>query len=174
MSSVFQDAKLTRFAEYLTNAPAQRLDQYRTIYEDNHHRVYALAFWMTDNELAAEEVMSNTFDRAFALGAENDQEAIDRALVAELRDTVSFGEPPLHCAPSTNVTEVRRNTKRVDLERAVVQLPPTERLAFLMHDVEAYDHSRIARLLGISEIESRTALHQARLRIRELLAKLHS
>jgi RNA polymerase sigma-70 factor, ECF subfamily len=193
MSSLFQDAKLTGFAEHLTTAPAQSLEKYRAIYENNRHRVYALAFWMTDNELAAEEVMSNTFERAFAglsvefptlaaplrgsaeRGApEDDSEAIDHALVAELRYAVSFSEPSLSCAPSTEVAGVRRNTKRVDLERAVVQLPPTERLVFLMHDVEAYDYSRIARLLGINELESRTALHQARLRIRELLASLQS
>lgn len=153
---------------------AEGLDQYRATYDENRHRVYALAFWMTDNELVAEEVMGNTFERAFALGAENDPEAIDRALLAELRDIVSFEALTLKCAPSTAVAEARRNTKRVDLERSVVQLPPMERLVFLMHDVEAYDHSRIARLLGLTEIESQNALHQARLRIRELLVTLHS
>jgi RNA polymerase sigma-70 factor, ECF subfamily len=66
---------------------------------------------------------------------------------------------------------VRRNVRRVDLERAVVQLPATERLVFLMHDVEDYDHSRISRCVGISEEESRRALHFARLRVRELLAR---
>ncbi len=32
----------------------------------------------------------------------------------------------------------------------MVQLPNTERMIFLMHDVERYDHTRIASLLGIS------------------------
>jgi DNA-directed RNA polymerase specialized sigma24 family protein len=57
------------------------------------------------------------------------------------------------------------------LERAVVQLPPTEKMIFLMHDVESYDHARIARTLGLTDEESRVGLHQARLRMRELLAK---
>jgi DNA-directed RNA polymerase specialized sigma24 family protein len=60
---------------------------------------------------------------------------------------------------------------RVDLERAVVQLPDTEKLIFLMHDVERYDHTRIANLLGISLQSSIEGLHQSRLRMRELLAK---
>jgi DNA-directed RNA polymerase specialized sigma24 family protein len=60
---------------------------------------------------------------------------------------------------------------RVDLERAVVQLPNTERMIFLMHDVERYDHTRIASLLKISLQSSIEGLHQARLRMRELLAK---
>jgi DNA-directed RNA polymerase specialized sigma24 family protein len=37
--------------------------------------------------------------------------------------------------------------------------------------VESYDHARIARTLGLSDEESRLGLHQARLRMRELLAK---
>ena len=40
-----------------------------------------------------------------------------------------------------------------------------------MHDAENYDHARIARTLGLTEDESRRGLHQARLRMRELLAK---
>jgi len=58
------------------------------------------------------------------------------------------------------------------LENAVAQLPATERLIFLMHDVEGYDHARISRTIGVSEIESGYGLHQARLKMRELLAKM--
>ena len=77
----------------------------------------------------------------------------------------------LNCAPAERVLSVRRNTLRVELERAVIQLPPTEKMIFLMHDVESYDHARIGRALGLSEEESRSGLHQARLRLRELLTK---
>ena len=62
---------------------------------------------------------------------------------------------------STETVGIRGNVKRVDLERAVVQLPATERLIFLLHDVESYDHAHIARTLGIAEQESQTGLHQA-------------
>ena len=75
----------------------------------------------------------------------------------------------LQCAPVQEVSGVRRNTKRVDLERAIVQLPHTERMIFCMHDGDGYDHARIARTLEISEEDSRRGLHQARLRIRELV-----
>jgi DNA-directed RNA polymerase specialized sigma24 family protein len=75
----------------------------------------------------------------------------------------------LQCATVQEVSAIRHNTKRVDLERAIVQLPHTERMIFCMHDGDAYDHARIARTLGISEDDSRRGLHQARLRIRELV-----
>jgi len=142
----------------------------REIFESNRHRVYSLAFWMTDNELAAEELMTAAFIRAFAANASPNQDDIDLALLAELRECMTLGTFVLNCAPCHQVLSVRRNTMRVDLERAVVQLPSTEKLIFLMHDVEGYDHGRIARLLEISERSSVHGLHQARLRMRELLA----
>jgi len=141
------------------------------VYEQNRHRIYSLAFWMTDHELAAEELMTRTFCRAFAASQEPSADEIDRALIGELRQYISLGALTLNCAPSDRVLAVRKNTLRVDLERAVVQLPNTEKMIFLMHDVERYDHTRIASLLGISLQSSIEGLHQARLRMRELLAK---
>jgi DNA-directed RNA polymerase specialized sigma24 family protein len=44
-------------------------------------------------------------------------------------------------------------------------------MIYLLHDAERYSETRIAYLLGLSEDEVRSGLHQARLRMRELLAK---
>ena len=67
---------------------------------------------------------------------------------------------------------VRENVKRVALERAVVSLPLTERLVFLLHDVEGYSHERTAHTLGISADESVFGLHQARIAIRQAISKM--
>jgi RNA polymerase sigma-70 factor, ECF subfamily len=172
MSLSIGEVKTTGFAQYLPAVLEQRnAANYSKIYERNRHRVYSLAFWMTDHELAAEELMTQTFCRAFATVAEPTADDIDRALIAELRQYMTLGALTLNCAPCERVLSVRTNTLRVDLERAVVQLPDTEKLIFLMHDVERYDHAHIASLLGISEESSIVGLHQARLRMRELLAK---
>ena len=168
--STLQETGVFCRAEYLP-AVLPSVDSYREAYEQNRHRIYALAFWMTDNELVAEELMMDTFCRAFLAGDRPTAEEIDRALVAELRSCMPLGILTLNCAPCDKVLSVRRSKLRVDLELAVVQLPGTERMIFLMHDVEGYDHSRIARTLGLTETGSRTGLHQARLRMRELLAR---
>ena len=168
MASITQNWKPAEVA----NVPFEQLDSYQAIYEQNRHRVYALAFWMTDNEISAEEMTGNVFRRAFARSANPSPDAIDRALLTEVRGLVTLGSLTLHCDDSTDVLNVRRNILRVHLERAVVQLPATERLIFLFHDVEGYDHRRIGRLLGINQAESQFGLHQARLRIRELVASL--
>lgn len=170
--STLQETNLSGFAGYVTTLPRDSATAYREVYEQNRRRIYALAFWMTDNELAAEELMTNTFCRAFAeSGTVPTPEEIDCALIVEVRREMPMGALTLDCAPCDKRRCVRRNALRVDLERAVVQLPNTEKMIFLMHDVENYDHARIARVLGFAEDESRCGLHQARLRLRELLAK---
>jgi len=171
MSLSIGEARNLGFAGYLPALFQSKVDRYHEIYELNRHCVYSLAFLMTDNELVAEELMIQTFSRAFAISLEPTAEDIDRALIAELREYVDFRPLSLHCAPAERMLSVRGNTRRVDLERAVVQLPATEKMIFLMHDVEGYDHRCIADLLGISEDNSCQGLHQARLRLRELLAK---
>jgi RNA polymerase sigma-70 factor (ECF subfamily) len=160
------------FAPYLPVVDREsRVERAHEIYEQNRHRVYSLAFWMTDNELTAEELMTQTFCRAFAGSEQPVADDIDRALIAELHTYFDLGTLTLDCSPCDRVLSVRRNTMRVDLERAVVQLPDTEKLMFLLHDVEGYKHTHIAKLLGSTENESRSGVHQARLRMRELLAK---
>ncbi len=38
-------------AAYVTELGKETMESYQAIYACNQHRVYALAFWMTDNEL---------------------------------------------------------------------------------------------------------------------------
>lgn len=59
---------------------------------------------------------------------------------------------------------------RMDLERAIGQLPPGYRAAFLLHDVEGLEHHEVASILGIAEGTSKSQVHKARMRLRALLA----
>ncbi len=172
MSSSFQEGLPIAIVQFLPSADSKRMKRCRAIYEANRHRVYSFAFWMTDSEMLAEDISERTFLRAFTLSEKPSDETIDRALLRELRseESVSLKPLQLQCAPVNEVSSVRSNTKRTELERAIVQLPHTERMIFCMHDGDGYDHARIARTLGISEDESRHGLHQARLRIRELVS----
>ena len=172
MASTIQEAKLTNYATILPTIAPVRSEVYEAVYENNRHRVYSLAFWMTDNELTAEELMRNTFLRAFASQPEPTAEMLDRALLVELREMMPIGVLTLEEGICTEAPSVRRNILRVHLERAVVQLPATERMVFLLHDVEGYSHERIACLLGLEEGESIQGLHQARLHLRNRLAEL--
>jgi len=169
MAARIEEANLASFPA-CSSCPETRIGAYQQAFEENRHRVYSLVFWMTDNELAAEELTVNTFCRAFALGPDLDAERVDRALVAELRELMPLGPLTLQCRPCSQAGGMQHNIKRVELERAVVELPPTERMIFLLHDVERCEPARISRVLGLSEQEAVLGLHQARLRLRELLA----
>src|SRR5579872_4487476 len=138
---------------------------YSNIFKQHQHRIYSLAFWMTDDELMAEKLSANTFLRVFAAAEQPTAEQVDRAFLAEAREWTSLGSLTLNCQASPDLPSLYGTMKRVHLERAVMELPATERLIFLMHDAEGYEHARIARLLGITEAESQFGLHQARLRI---------
>jgi DNA-directed RNA polymerase specialized sigma24 family protein len=156
----------------LAPAVERRASQYDEIYQEHCHRIYSLAFWMTDNELTAEQLAGNTFLRAFALSVVPGNEQIDQAFLAEIREITQVGTLTLNCEVCPETRSVRGNVKRVHLERAVVQLPATEKLIFLLHDVEGYTHERIARLLGMEVQESQFGLHQARLQMRELVSRM--
>jgi len=58
---------------------------------------------------------------------------------------------------------------RVNLQTAVEQLPDGYRSMFLLHDVQGFEHNEIATMLGCSVGNSKSQLHKARKRLRELL-----
>jgi RNA polymerase sigma-70 factor (ECF subfamily) len=58
---------------------------------------------------------------------------------------------------------------RLDLERAVAELPDGCREVFVLYDVEGLDHREVGAMLGISDGTSKSQLHKARLRLREWL-----
>jgi RNA polymerase sigma-70 factor (ECF subfamily) len=60
---------------------------------------------------------------------------------------------------------------RVALTRAISELPEGYRAIFLLHEVEGYQHREIAELLGCSVGNSKSQLHKAKLRIRDILTQ---
>lgn len=166
-----QVQRLTAFTSFQEVTSAVPVEVFQDIFEANRHRIYSLAFWMTDNELTAEEISTRVFCRAFSSNQQPSTEQIDLSLLKELRDLMPIGLLTLHLT-STSTQSMRHNVKRIHMERAVVQIPSTERIAFLLHDVEGYDHGKVSRLLGLTEDESKEAVHQARLLMRELIADM--
>jgi len=60
--------------------------------------------------------------------------------------------------------------ERIAIERAVGALPNGYRAAFILHDVEGFEHEEIGRMLGCNAVTSRSQLHRARAKLREMLA----
>ncbi len=59
---------------------------------------------------------------------------------------------------------------RITLESALAKLPPGYRAAFILHDIEGYEHEEVARILGCAVGTSKSQLHKARTKLRKLLA----
>lgn len=174
----FADVNIPGFVAYanaagfsLEGLKVQAKADFKAIYHQHRDRVYSLAFYMTDSEMTAEEISTRVFLKAFHHNGEITGEVIDRNLIAEFRELAPIGNLTLRSKVETT-KQVAGNTKRVHLERAVVQLPPTERLAFLLHDVEGYGHEQIAQTIGITAEESQRAVFHARNKVREIVAQM--
>ena len=58
---------------------------------------------------------------------------------------------------------------RLNIDRAVGQLPLGYRSVFVLHDVQGYEHNEIAEILRCSVGNSKSQLHKARIRLRQEL-----
>ena len=61
---------------------------------------------------------------------------------------------------------------RINLARCIALLPGGFRTMFVLHDIQGYEHHEIANILGISIGASKSQLHKARKRLRELLHEM--
>lgn len=146
----------------------------RDVYDSHRHRTFALAYYMTGSEVEAEEILTASFIRAFERKEEPDAQEIDSALLRELREREHLSDAPALVSASATQPATGdlsgRNVKRTDLEEALRELPPTERLLFLLRDVEGYAPAVIAKLMGLPEKDVQRQLLKARIQLRRILA----
>jgi RNA polymerase sigma-70 factor, ECF subfamily len=155
-----------------SQAAEQSLEQQqRDVYESHRHRAFSLAFYMTGNEIEAEEILANTFVRAFQQNERPDGFAVDCALLAELGKRFALRQEEPAAVPGAGSGLTQRNVRRSDLEVAIRNLPPIERLLFLLRDVEGYSPAVISRLLDLSENKVQRICFSARIRLSQDLAE---
>ena len=73
--------------------------------------------------------------------------------------------------PAARAPVVPSAISRMDLERAIDTLPDGCKAAFLLHDVEGFEHREIAEILGISDGTSKSQVHKARMKLRVILSR---
>lgn len=173
-------------ARLVARCIAGEADAFKEIYDSHATRLYNLACRMIGSTTEAEDLLQDIFLQAFrklssykgeaALGTwlyrlamnlcldrvRSKQGRMDRATVA-FEDDRGEAVVPMPARRSDAVVD------RLDLERAVEQLPASYKAAFLLHDVEGFEHHEIGEMLGIAEGTSKSLVHKARLRIRTLL-----
>jgi RNA polymerase sigma-70 factor (ECF subfamily) len=88
--------------------------------------------------------------------------------VVSVEKTNNEGNPVPRDFPMTD-SRLTGSVDRMALNRALAELPNGYRKIFLLHEVAGYEHREIAKFLGCSVGNSKSQLHKARQRIRELL-----
>lgn len=145
----------------------------RDIFDSHRHRTFALAYYMTGNEIEAEEILTGTFVNAFQAVEEPSGGDVDAALIEQLQQRSyldDVAEPSAPVIVESDAETLTRNIKRTELEEAIQDLPSTNRLLFLLRDVEGYTPAAIAQLLKIPESQVMRRLLIARVQLRRILA----
>lgn len=154
----------------------------RELYEAHAGRVYAILRRLAgDDDLArdlAQDVWVTTFRKLggfegrSAFGTWLYRVAVNTAL-GRLRSRAR--EPIVETARDdwvdTASGRVDPAVDRVALGRALDRLPEGYRMVLVLHDVEGYTHEEIAERLSIAAGTSKSQLHKARARMRELLTR---
>ena len=156
-----------------TQRSERSIDQIRRdVYNSHRHRVYALAYYMTGDEITAETMLARCFTQAFLSKAEPDASDVDESLLGALREDGVLGEMEWRPMPKVDAGAATGNILRTDMEEALRELPAAERLIFLLSDVEGYSAAKIASLAGRPEREIAIAVIAVRLRMRETIAAI--
>jgi RNA polymerase sigma-70 factor, ECF subfamily len=176
-------------AELIRRAQEGDAEAFGFLFEKHKARVYALCLRMTRNVAEAEDLTQEAFMHVFRkLDAFRADSALSTWLYRVTVNTVlmHFRKKSL-CVVSVEKTNDEGNpvprefpmtdfrltgcVDRMALKRALAELPNGYRRIFLLHEVAGYEHREIAQFLGCSVGNSKSQLHKARQRIRELLVR---
>ena len=156
------------------------LDAFETIYRRHSPSLYGLTCRMVGDRAEAEDLLQEIFLQAHnklssfegraAFGTWLYRLAVNRCL-DHLRSAASQRQSVTKSLDESPELVVAQETTghRLDLESAILQLPNSYRSAFLLYDVEGLGHREVADILGVAEGTSKSLVHKARLKLRELL-----
>jgi RNA polymerase sigma-70 factor (ECF subfamily) len=168
-------------------AAAGDVSAFEAVYRTYHRRVYGLCFRMTRNAADAEDLTQTVFIQLFRKlktfrGDSTFYTWLHRLAMNEV--LMHFRKPAVRREEATDddrvLTEIVAGTQnaartslvdRISLKEAIRQLSPGYRAVFILHDVAGYEHEQIGRILGCAVGTSKSQLHKARLRLRQLLTK---
>jgi RNA polymerase sigma-70 factor, ECF subfamily len=183
-------------SDKLSEAEAIRRARYgdRTVFEFlyrlHSRRVYAVCLRMLGNTAEAEDLTQETFllllrkihtfrgESAFSTW-------LHRLAVNLVLMRLRKKSPPIISIEAASDTDdetaspsidigapdllLEGSIDRINLERCLKRLPAGYRAIFVLHDIQGYQHKEIAEILGRSVGVSKSQLHKARARLRELL-----
>jgi len=160
------------------------------LYQLHNRRVYSLCLRMVGNTAEAEDLTQEAFLQLFRKISTFRGESAFSTWLHRLAVNVVLMKLRKKSGKETSLEQVtdpdeesgtpRRDfgtldvrlsgsLDRVNLQRAVEQLPPGYKAVFVLHDVQGFEHNEIAEIMGCSIGNSKSQLHKARMRLRDLL-----
>jgi RNA polymerase sigma-70 factor (ECF subfamily) len=183
-----QGAELNE-AEAIDKAKQGNAEAFQALYDRHKRRVYSLCLRMTANTAEAEDLTQEAFLQLYRkIATFRGESAFSTWLhrlsvnvvlmhlrkkslpVVSLEETTQPGEEdtPKKDFGAEDVA-LAGSIVRLQLQRAVESLPPGYRTIFVLHDVQGYEHNEIAKIVGCSIGNSKSQLHKARMKLRDLL-----
>ena len=176
-------------SDAILRARAGDAEAFKYLYDSHRNHVYSVCMRMLKNSADAEDFTQQAFLQVFRkLGTFRGESrfstwlhrvAVNTVLMHLLRrkrketnartlegPDASYNESSEPGAADISMLGV---IDRINLLRAIRRLPAGYRRLFLMHDVLGLKHSEIAQRLGCSRGCSKSQVHKARKRIRDLL-----
>jgi RNA polymerase sigma-70 factor, ECF subfamily len=176
-------------ADAIERAKLGDAQAFQTLYDKHKRRVYSLCLRMTANTAEAEDLTQEAFLQLYRkIATFRGESAFSTWLhrlsvnvvlmhlrkkslpVVSLEETTQGGEED---APKKDFgaedLALAGSIDRLHLQKAVDDLPPGYRTIFVLHDVEGYEHNEIATIVGCSIGNSKSQLHKARMKLRDLL-----
>jgi len=166
--------------ELIARAKAGERDARGALYELHAQRVYTVVRRLVGDDHLAEDLSQEAWVRAFEK-------------LHLFRGESAFGTWIYRLATNVALNRLRRSSKRERVEagaqlpriskaqdeaivsrrvlsQALDKLPPGYRRVLVLHDIEGWTHEEIAKSLNCSAGTSKSQLHKARARMRELIS----
>jgi len=170
---------------------AQQGDEqaFAILFQTHKKRVYSVCLLMTKDVADAEDLTQEAFLQVFrSVGSFRGDSAFSTWLYRVAVNTVlmklrrrkappllSLDEPVSADSPSLKRDVGKPDASlfsaidRIALRRAMLELPQGCRKIFALHEVEGYQHHEIAKMLDCSVGNSKSQLHKAKMKMRDLL-----
>jgi RNA polymerase sigma-70 factor (ECF subfamily) len=175
-------------AEAIERAKGGDAEAFEVLYNLHKRRVYSLCLRMTANTAQAEDLTQEAFLQLFRkIATFRGESAFSTWLhrmsvnvvlmhlrkkglpVVSLEETIETEEEAPRKELGAQDPVLAGSINRLQLQRAIEDLPPGYRTIFVLHDVEGYEHNEIAGMVGCSIGNSKSQLHKARMKLREFL-----
>jgi RNA polymerase sigma-70 factor (ECF subfamily) len=161
------------------------MQAFEELYRRYHRRVFSLCLRMTNNFAEAEDLTQEIFIHVYRkIGGFRGEStmmtwlhrvSVNKVLMHFRKSNVRLERTTKDDAfpePKVKDAETRSQllaVNRLALDRAIAQLSPGYRTVFILHEIEGYEHEEIALMCGTAVGTSKSQLHKARMKLRQLL-----